>query len=225
MENIIKNNLPRNEIEILNQIEYYTEKGNASKVNEIVIHAIKSGIESEKIISKGLLAGIRNVSSRFQDNTSFIPEVLLSSRAVKIGIADIEKFCGTSSKRKSIVCIGTVKGDIHDIGKNLVKLMIQNKGFRVVDLGTNVSPKVFVEATIENNCKIVCCSALLTTTQDAIGEVVREFEIAKIRDKIKILIGGAPITQLFCNQIGADYYTDNAFEAAELATKIDEGVL
>ncbi len=118
------------------------------------------------------------------------------------------------------VCIGTVKGDLHDIGKNLVKMMMEGKGLEVVDLGTDVSPETYVETAVNQNCQIICCSALLTTTMPVMGEVVKAAEKAGIRDKVKIMIGGAPVTEAFCEQIGADKYTPDAASAADAAVEL-----
>lgn len=115
------------------------------------------------------------------------------------------------------VCIGTVKGDLHDIGKNLVKMMMEGKGLEVVDLGTDVDPETYVKTAIDQNCQIICCSALLTTTMPVMEAVVKEAEKAGIRDKVKIMIGGAPVTEAFCRQIGADKYTPDAASAADTA--------
>ena len=117
------------------------------------------------------------------------------------------------------VCIGTVRGALHDIGKNLVKMMLEGKGLEVIDLGTDVSPDTFVQTAIDQNCQIICCSALLTTTMSEMENVVKKAKEAGIRDKVKIMIGGAPVTQAFCDQIGADYYTPDAASAADAAAE------
>ena len=118
------------------------------------------------------------------------------------------------------VCIGTVQGDIHDIGKNLVKMMMEGKGLEVIDLGTDVSPEAFVETAINESCQVICCSALLTTTMDAMEEVVKCAEAKGVRDRIKIMVGGAPITEEFCKKIGADIYTSDAASAADAAAEL-----
>ena len=115
------------------------------------------------------------------------------------------------------VCIGTVQGDLHDIGKNLVKMMMEGKGLEVVDLGTDVSPETFVQTAIEQKCQVICCSALLTTTMSVMADVVKKAEEAGIRDQVKIMVGGAPVNDDFCNQIGADAYTSDAASAADAA--------
>ncbi|MDO5479402.1 MAG: cobalamin-dependent protein, partial [Clostridia bacterium] len=124
-----------------------------------------------------------------------------------------EEVIGLSGK----VCLGTVKGDLHDIGKNLVKIMMEGKGMEVIDLGTDVPPEKFIETAMEEKCDIICLSALLTTTMDVMGEVVEAAKEAGIRDKVKIMIGGAPINQEFCDKIGADKYTTDAASAADAA--------
>jgi len=115
------------------------------------------------------------------------------------------------------VCLGTVKGDLHDIGKNLVKMMLESKGLEVVDLGTDVAPESFINTAIDENCQVICCSALLTTTMSVMEDVVKAAETAGIRNKVKIMIGGAPVTEEFCKKIGADAYTPDAASAAEAA--------
>ncbi len=118
------------------------------------------------------------------------------------------------------MCIGTVKGDLHDIGKNLVKMMMEGKGLEVVDLGTDVAPETYVQTAVEQGCQIICCSALLTTTMGMMEEVVKKAEEAGIRDKVKIMVGGAPVTEAFCEQIGADKYTADAASAADAAVAL-----
>ena len=118
------------------------------------------------------------------------------------------------------VCIGTVQGDLHDIGKNLVKMMMEGKGLEVIDLGTDVAPETFVQTAIEQNCQIICCSALLTTTMNIMEEVVKAAEAAGIRDRVKIMVGGAPVTEEYCRRIGADCYTSDAASAADAAATL-----
>ena len=123
------------------------------------------------------------------------------------------------TKNTGKVCIGTVKGDLHDIGKNLVRMMMEGKGLEVIDLGTDVAPETFVKTAVEQNCQVICCSALLTTTMGVMEEVVKAAEAAGIRDKVKIMVGGAPVTDTFCQQISADAYTPDAASAAEKAVE------
>ena len=150
-----------------------------------------------------------------------MPEVLVAARSMNMGMQILKPLLvenGVQSTGK--VCIGTVQGDLHDIGKNLVKMMMEGKGLEVVDLGTDVSPEVFVNTAIEENCQIICCSALLTTTMDVMADVVKAAENAGIRDKVKIMVGGAPVTEEFCNKIGADKYTSDAASAADAAAEL-----
>ena len=126
----------------------------------------------------------------------------------------------TGATAKGKVCIGTVQGDLHDIGKNLVKMMMEGKGLEVVDLGTDVSPEAFVNAAIEQNCQVICCSALLTTTMGVMGDVVKAAEVAGVREKVKIMIGGAPVSAEFCREIGADGYAADAASAADMAVAL-----
>ena len=121
------------------------------------------------------------------------------------------------------MCIGTVQGDLHDIGKNLVKMMMEGKGLEVIDLGTDVSPETFVNTAIEQNCQVICCSALLTTTMGVMGDVVKAAEAAGIRDKVKIMVGGAPVNEEYCRMIGADCYTVDAASAADAAVELCKG--
>ena len=203
---------------ILNEISENLQKGKAKIVKELVSQAIDDGIPARDILEQGLLAGMDVVGEKFKKNEVFVPEVLVAARAMNMGTALLKPLlaeCGVESAGR--VCIGTVKGDLHDIGKNLVKMMMEGKGLEVVDLGTDVDPETYVRTAIEQDCQIICCSALLTTTMPVMGEVVKEAEKAGIRDKVKIMIGGAPVTEAFCRQIGADKYTPDAASAADAA--------
>lgn len=155
------------------------------------------------------------IGEKFKNNEVFVPEVLVAARAMNMGVEMLKPLLQEAGvKAAGKVCIGTVKGDLHDIGKNLVRLMMEGKGLEVVDLGTDVLPETFVQAAIDNQCQIICCSALLTTTMNVMQDVVTAVEKAGLRDKVKIMVGGAPITQSFCDQIGADAYTPDATTAA-----------
>ena len=158
------------------------------------------------------------VGEKFKNNEIFVPEVLVAARAMNMGAGLLKPLLAQGGVHASgKVCIGTVKGDLHDIGKNLVKMMMEGKGLEVVDLGTDVSPDTFVKTAEEQNCSVICCSALLTTTMGVMEDVVKAAEEAGIRKKVKIMVGGAPVTQAFCDQIGADVYTPDAASAAEAA--------
>ena len=160
------------------------------------------------------------IGVKFKNNEVFVPEVLVSARAMNQGAALLKPLLAQDGvKASGRICIGTVQGDLHDIGKNLVKMMMEAKGLEVIDLGTDVAPDTFISTAIENDCQIICCSALLTTTMGVMGDVVKAAEAAGIRDKVKIMVGGAPITAEFCRQIGADAYTPDATTAAEKAVE------
>ena len=205
----------------LNEISVQLQAGKAKIVKTLVQQAIDEGIPAQEILEKGLLDGMNIIGEKFKKNEVFVPEVLVAARAMNQGVALLKPLLAEEGvKASGKVCIGTVQGDLHDIGKNLVKLMLEGKGLEVIDLGTDVSPETFVNTAIEQNCQIICCSALLTTTMGVMADVVKAAEAAGIRDKVKIMIGGAPISEAFCQQIGADAYTSDAASAADMAVKL-----
>ena len=203
---------------MLSQISEQLQKGKAKVVKQLVQEAIDAGISAQEILEKGLIAGMNVVGEKFRNNEIFVPEVLVAARALNMGSALLKPLLAADGvKASGKVCIGTVQGDLHDIGKNLVKMMMEGKGLEVVDLGTDVSAETFVNTAKEQGCQIICCSALLTTTMPVMEEVVKAAEAAGIRDQVKIMIGGAPVTPEFCQQIGADAYTPDAASAADQA--------
>lgn len=205
---------------ILDEISTKLQTGRAKDVKVLVQQAIDEGISAQRILEEGLMAGMNVVGEKFKNNEIFVPEVLVAARAMNQGAALLKPLLAAEgAKASGRVCIGTVKGDLHDIGKNLVKMIIEGKGLEVVDLGTDVAPEKFISTAIEENCQIICLSALLTTTMPVMGEVVKAVEAAGIRDQVKIMIGGAPVTQAFCEEIGADAYTPDAASAAEKAVE------
>lgn len=207
-------------MDILNEISENLQKGKSKIVKELVGQAIEQGISAAEILEKGLMAGMNVVGEKFKNNQVYVPEVLVAARAMNMGAALLKPLLADGeSTSAGKVCIGTVKGDLHDIGKNLVKMMMEGKGLEVIDLGTDVAPETYVETAVKENCRIICCSALLTTTMPVMGEVVKLAEEAGIRDKVKIMIGGAPVTEAFCEQIGADKYTPDAASAADAAVE------
>ena len=204
-------------MEILNQISALLQRGKAKDVKALVSQAIEAGIPAADILNDGLLAGMNVVGQRFKNNEIFVPEVLIAARAMNMGAALLKPLLADAGvKAAGRVCIGTVKGDLHDIGKNLVKMMLEGKGLEVIDLGTDVPPEKFIATAKEQDCKIICCSALLTTTMDVMRDVVKAAQDAGIRDQVKIMVGGAPVTEAFCQEIGADAYTPDAATAAEV---------
>ena len=208
-------------MDILVEISENLQKGKAKIVKELVGQAVEQGIPAKEVLEKGLLAGMDVVGEKFKNNEVFVPEVLVAARAMNMGASVLKPLLADGEQTSAgKVCIGTVKGDLHDIDKNLVKMMMEGKGLEVVDLGTDVSPETYVETAVNQNCQIICCSALLTTTMPVMGEVVKAAEKAGIRDKVKIMIGGAPVTEAFCEQIGADKYTPDAASAADAAVEL-----
>ncbi|MEG2036809.1 MAG: corrinoid protein, partial [Ruthenibacterium sp.] len=206
---------------ILTDISENLQRGKAKIVKELVQQAIDEGVPVKDILEEGLLSGMSIIGEKFKNNEVFVPEVLVAARAMNMGAALLKPLladAGVVATGK--VCIGTVKGDLHDIGKNLVKMMMEGKGLEVVDLGTDVTPEQYVDAVQNGGCQIICCSALLTTTMGVMEQVVKATEAAGIRDKVKIMVGGAPVTQSFCSQIGADAYTADAASAADAAVSL-----
>ena len=202
----------------LHEISVQLQAGKAKIVKTLVQQAIDEGIPAQQILEEGLLDGMNVIGEKFKNNEVFVPEVLVAARAMSMGAALLKPLLAAEGvKASGRVCIGTVKGDLHDIGKNLVKMMLGGKGMEVIDLGTDVSAEAFVQAAKEQNCQIICCSALLTTTMNVMGDVVKAAEAAGIRDQVKIMVGGAPLTDAFAKKIGADAYTPDAATAAEAA--------
>ncbi|MFI3207514.1 MAG: corrinoid protein [Eubacteriales bacterium] len=211
---------------LLNEISEQLQKGKAKIVKELVQQAIDEGMNPQVILDEGLLSGMGVIGEKFKNNEVFVPEVLVAARAMNQGAALLKPLLaeeGASSSGK--VCIGTVQGDLHDIGKNLVRMMMEGKGLEVIDIGTDVPPEKYIEVAIAEGCQIIACSALLTTTMGVMEDVVKAADAAGIRDKVKIMVGGAPITQAYCDQIGADYYTQDAATAAECAAEICESMI
>ena len=206
---------------ILTDISENLQRGKAKVVKELVQQAIDEGVPAQQILDEGLLSGMSVVGEKFKNNEVFVPEVLVAARAMNMGAALLKPLLAESGMKASgRVCIGTVKGDLHDIGKNLVKMMMEGKGIEVIDLGTDVAPETFIKTAVEQDCQIIACSALLTTTMPVMGEVVEQVKSAGIRDKVKIMVGGAPVTDKFAQTIGADAYTADAATAAEKAVEL-----
>ncbi|MDO4828546.1 MAG: corrinoid protein [Clostridia bacterium] len=202
----------------LQQISVKLQAGKAKDVKALVQQAIDEGIPASEILEKGLIDGMNIIGVKFRNNEVFVPEVLVAARAMNMGASLLKPLLSAEGvKATGRVCIGTVAGDLHDIGKNLVKMMLEGKGLEVIDLGTDVPAEAFVRTAIERDCRVICCSALLTTTMRVMEDVVKAAEAAGIRDKVKIMIGGAPVTEAFCRQIGADAYTADAASCAEKA--------
>lgn len=193
-------------------------KGQADAVKELVNQALSENMSAEDILNNGLVAGMDVVSEKFKNNEFFIPEVLVSARAMTAGLDILNPLLAEANvKAKGKVVIGTVKGDLHDIGKNIVGMMLQGAGYEIVDLGADVPKEKFIEFTQSENANIVGMSALLTTTMIYMQEVIQALKDAGLRDEVKVIIGGAPVTQAYADQIGADGYAPDAASAIDLA--------
>lgn len=205
----------------LNEISLLVQKGNAKKVKELVGLALEEKIDPEQILNEGLISAMSEVGIKFKNNEIYVPEMLIAARAMSAGMQLLEPILTASGvKALGVAVIGTVKGDLHDIGKNLVRMMLKGAGIEVYDMGVDVSAEAFANKAEEVGAQIVCLSALLTTTMPAMKEIIDEFTKRGIRDKYIFMIGGAPITTNFANQIGADHYTADAATAAEVAKSL-----
>ena len=190
-------------------------EGNAEDVEAGVQAALETGVSSEEILNKALIAAMDEVGQRFEAGDFFVPEMLVAARAMQAGLVVLKPHLAeTSFQSAGTVAIGTVKGDLHDIGKNLVAMMLEGAGFEVIDLGTDVDPAKFAEA-VRNGANVVGMSALLTTTMASMAQVIEAVEDVNMRDKVKIIIGGAPVTADYAEQIGADGFAADASGAVK----------
>jgi len=204
----------------INEISEALQKGKAKVVKQLVEEAVAEGIPAKEILEDGLLSGMNIIGVKFKNNEVFVPEVLIAARAMNTGTALLKPYLAESGVEPiGRAVLGTVKGDLHDIGKNLVRMMLEGKGIEVIDLGVDVDSETFVKTAVEKDCKLICCSALLTTTMPAMKEVVEKITEAGIRGKVKIMVGGAPVNDAFCQSIGADAYTPDAATAASVAAE------
>lgn len=208
-------------VEVLEQIAQELFAGNAKAVAELVQKALNEGIDPGEILTGGLIKGMNEVGVKFKNNEIYVPEVLIAARAMKAGMEILKpKLSETGVKPMAKMVIGTVKGDLHDIGKNLVSMMMEGAGFEVIDLGIDVPAGKFIQAIKENNPRLVGMSALLTTTMIQIRENIKAFKEAGIRDQVKVMIGGAPVTQKFADEVGADGYAPDAASAVDKAKEL-----
>ncbi|MBG91535.1 MAG: corrinoid protein [SAR202 cluster bacterium] len=192
--------------------------GNNNEVFDLTKDALENGFSANTILDDGLIAGMAIVGVKFRDNIIFVPEVLVAARAMKAGMEHIEPILSASGVEPAgIVVMGTVKGDLHDIGKNLCIMMLRGSGFVVVDLGVDTSPEEFIEAVEDNEARVLGMSALLTTTMPNMGRTVEAFEEIGSRDIVKVMVGGAPLTQEFADDMGADGYGKDAISCVDLA--------
>ena len=202
----------------LNDISEALQRGKADKVSELVKQALNEGVTPKNILEESLIHGMSIIGKKFKKNEVYVPEVLIAARAMHAGMNILQpKLTETGVKKIGTVAIGTVRGDLHDIGKNLVEMMLEGAGFEVIDLGIDVSVDKFVESITKYQPNILGMSALLTTTMIQMQEVIKAISDAGLRDKVKIIIGGAPITQNYADQIGADGYSPDAASAVDKA--------
>lgn len=208
-------------MDIFEQIADEVQKGNSDSVEVLTKKALSLDISAEEILNSGLVAGMNIVSEKFKNNEIFIPEVLISARSMYSGLGIIKPLLAESDvKSKGKVVIGTVKGDLHDIGKNIVAMLLQGAGFDVVDLGANVSKEKFLEFVKNENADILGMSALLTTTMIYMKDIIEMLKTAGLRKDVKVIIGGAPVTESYAAQIDADGYAPDAASAVDLTKKI-----
>lgn len=208
-------------MELLDEISQRLQQGMTGEVKRLVQRAIDEGVPAQTIWEEGLRSGMDIIGEKFKRNEVFVPEVLRAAGAMNQAAALLRPLLAASGgKAAGKVCIGTVRGDLHDIGKNLVRMMMEGKGLEVVDLGTDVAPETFIQTAKEQNCRVICLSTLLAGTMGVMEEVVRAAEAAGIRDRVKIMVGGAPVTEAFSRRIGADAYTPDAATAAEIAVQL-----
>ena len=209
---------------ILDEISALLQKGKAKDVERLTSEALSSGLTPTQVLEDGLLAGMSVVGEKFKNGNVFIPEVLIAARAMNAGVAVLRPYLVEAGvESRGTVVLGTVKGDLHDIGKNIVRMMMEGKGLKVIDLGVDVPAEKFVAAAQENNADIIACSALLTTTMGEMKTVVDLVNASPLKGKVKIMVGGAPITPEYCKSIGADCYTADGASAAEEAVKLCGG--
>jgi 5-methyltetrahydrofolate--homocysteine methyltransferase len=202
------------------ELSVAVEAGKRNDAKQITQALLEQGIKPLEVVEQGLVPGMSAIGEKFKNNEVFVPEMLIAARAMKECMAILEPLLADAGiKPKYTAVIGTVQGDLHDIGKNLVAMMLKGANFGIVDLGTNVPPEKFVAAAQEHNAQLVCLSALLTTTMPAMRMTVQAMRDAGLSD-VKIMVGGAPVTQDYCNEIGADGYSPDAASAVDLALKL-----
>ena len=203
---------------VVSEICEFVQKGRAKNVKELVAKALEDNISAKEILDNGLIAGMMAIGEKFKKNEVYVPEVLIAARAMNMGVAILKPYLtqeGVEPIGKAVIC--TVKGDLHDIGKNLVKMMLEGVGIECIDLGTDVSAEQVVNAVKENDAQIVALSSLLTTTMEYHKDVVDALIDAGIRNSVKVMVGGAPVSEGFAKQVGADGYAPDAATAADLA--------
>ena len=208
-------------MEDLKQLYDAIVEGNANKAKSLTTDALAAGMDPQDILNKYMIPAMDEVGRLFEINEYFVPELLISARAMKSALAILKpRLTATGAKPIGKVAIGTVKGDLHDSGKNLVAAMLEGGGFEIIDLGVDVTPEKFVNAVREKGANIIALSALLTTTMPSMKTTVEGLKEAGVRRQVKVIIGGAPVTQKYADEIGADGYSDNASSAVALARRL-----
>lgn len=208
-------------MDVVTQIRTNVIEGDAPATLELVKQALTNGIPAEQILNEGLIAAMAHVGKLFEEGEYYVPEMLIAARAMKGGL-ELLRPALAAAKVQAIgkIVIGTVQGDLHDIGKNLVAMMMEGAGFEVIDLGVDVTPEKFVEAINAHQPQLVGCSALLTTTMPKMKATINAIERAGIRSRVKVLVGGAPVTARYASEIGADAYAPDASAAASIAKSL-----
>ena len=206
---------------LMQDISYNLIVGNHHEVDRLTRQALDDGFSANTILDDGLVAGMAIVGVKFRDNVIFVPEVLVAARAMKAGMAHVEPILSASGiEPVGKVVMGTVKGDLHDIGKNLCIMMLRGAGFTVEDLGVDTAPDEFIDAVMEHDGQLLGMSALLTTTMPNMGRTIEAFEEAGLREFVKIMVGGAPVSQEFADDMGADGYGKDAIDCVDLARRL-----
>lgn len=208
---------------ILEEISEFLQKGKRKNVKALIEQALEEGIDPKMILKEGLMSGMSIIGGKFKREEVFVPDVMMAARAMNVGLSILEpKLVEAGNEPIGRVVIGTVQGDLHDIGKNLTAMLLKGAGFEIYDMGVDVSAEAFLEKAEEVNADIIGLSALLSTTMSQMKEVIDLLKEKNFRDKYIVMIGGAPITNEFAEEIGADYYTPDAASAAEVAKKAVE---
>ena len=208
-------------MDLIQEISEYLQKGRAKNVKQLVQQALDENMDPKAILNDGLLSGMMIIGGKFKNNEVFVPEVLVAARAMNVGLSVLEpKLIEGGNEPVGKAVIGTVQGDLHDIGKNLVVMMLKGAGFEIYDLGVDVETSVYIDKAEEVGADIICMSALLTTTMPKMQDCIDMLKERGLRDKYIVMIGGAPVNESFCEQIGADYYTPDAASCAEVAKKV-----
>lgn len=205
---------------VIREISESLQNGKAKNVKHLVLQALEEGISPKEILDEGLMAGMMAIGDKFKRDEVFVPEVLVASRAMNVGLTLLEKELLKSEEQLGKVVLGTVRGDWHDLGKHLVAMMLRSAGFEVVDIGYDADVDLFIDTAEEIQADIICMSALLTTTMPAMQEVIHALEKKGLRDKYVVMIGGAPVNESFAQEITADIYTVDAVTCAREARKV-----